>query len=36
IGLAWDSQMVDDLPSEAHDIPLSAVVTPTRIYGPFA
>lgn len=36
IGLAWDSQLVDDLPSEAHDIPLSAVVTPTRIYGPFA
>ena len=36
IGLAWDGQRVDDLPTEAHDIPLAAVVTPTRIYGPFA
>ena len=36
IGLAWDSQLVDDLPTEPHDIPLAAVVTPTRIYGPFA
>ena len=36
IGLAWDVQRVDDLPREAHDHPLTAVVTPTRIYGPFA
>jgi 5-formyltetrahydrofolate cyclo-ligase len=36
IGLAWDCQLVDDLPTEPHDIPLTAVVTPTRIYGPFA
>ncbi|QZH74910.1 MAG: 5-formyltetrahydrofolate cyclo-ligase [Erythrobacter sp.] len=36
IGLAWDMQMVDDLPVEAHDMPLTAVITPTRIYGPFA
>jgi 5-formyltetrahydrofolate cyclo-ligase len=36
IGLAWDCQLVDDLPHEAHDHPLAAVVTPTRLYGPFA
>ncbi|WP_370188594.1 5-formyltetrahydrofolate cyclo-ligase [Qipengyuania sp.] len=36
IGLAWDCQLVDDLPVEPHDMPLAAVVTPTRIYGPFA
>lgn len=36
IGLAWDVQLVDDLPIEPHDRPLTAVVTPTRLYGPFA
>lgn len=36
IGLGWDCQRVDTLPLEPHDHPLSAVVTPTRIYGPFA
>lgn len=36
IGLAWDVQRVDLLPVEAHDHRLDAVVTPTRIYGPFA
>lgn len=36
IGLAWDCQLVDDLPHEDHDRPLAAVVTPTRLYGPFA
>lgn len=36
VGLAWDCQLVDSVPSEAHDMPLSAVVTPTRFYGPFA
>ena len=36
IGLGWDCQLVDDLPVEAHDVPLRAVVTPTRMYGPFA
>lgn len=36
IGLAWDIQLVDALPVEAHDHPLAAVVTPTRVYGPFA
>ncbi|WP_421846957.1 5-formyltetrahydrofolate cyclo-ligase [Novosphingobium sp.] len=35
IGMAWDSQLAEDLPTEAHDRPLSAVVTPTRLYGPF-
>lgn len=32
IGLAWDSQLVDSLPIEAHDRHLRAVVTPTRLY----
>lgn len=36
IGLAWDCQEVAALPLEAHDRPLSAIVTPTRIHGPFA
>jgi 5-formyltetrahydrofolate cyclo-ligase len=35
IGMAWDSQLAEHLPTEAHDRPLSAVVTPTRLYGPF-
>lgn len=35
IGLAWDVQKVAFLPREAHDHPMRAVVTPTRIYGPF-
>jgi 5-formyltetrahydrofolate cyclo-ligase len=33
IGLAWDCQLVDELPLEPHDVMLSAIVTPTRIYG---
>jgi 5-formyltetrahydrofolate cyclo-ligase len=28
-------QEVPDLPTELHDIRLSAIVTPTRILGPF-
>jgi 5-formyltetrahydrofolate cyclo-ligase len=36
IGLAWDAQLVEALPSEPHDRPLAAVATPTRFYGPFA
>lgn len=36
IGLAWDVQLVESLPVEPHDQPLDAVVTPTRLYGPFA
>jgi 5-formyltetrahydrofolate cyclo-ligase len=35
IGLAWDCQLVDALPLEPHDVTLDAIVTPTRIYGPF-
>jgi len=35
IGLAWDAQLVDELPLEAHDARLDAIVTPTRMYGPF-
>lgn len=35
IGMAWDCQQVDELPCEAHDVRLTAVVTPTRLHGPF-
>ncbi len=35
IGMAWDVQRVDSLPVEDHDMPLAAIITPTRIYGPF-
>ena len=35
IGLAWDCQLVDELPMEPHDVPIHAVITPTRMYGPF-
>lgn len=35
IGMGWDCQMVDTLPLEPHDMPMTAVVTPTRLYGPF-
>ena len=35
IGMAWDMQKVDELPIEPHDQPLTAIVTPTRVYGPF-
>jgi 5-formyltetrahydrofolate cyclo-ligase len=33
IGLAWDVQACDTLPTEHHDQRLDAVITPTRIYG---
>ena len=36
IGLAWDCQEVASLPHEPHDRPLDAIVTPTRLLGPFA
>lgn len=32
IGLAWDPQLIERLPVEAHDRPLDAVITPTRLY----
>ncbi|TMM49742.1 5-formyltetrahydrofolate cyclo-ligase [Qipengyuania marisflavi] len=35
VGLGWDCQLVDQLPTEPHDRSLSAIITPTRIYGPF-
>jgi len=35
IGLAWDVQLTGQLPVEEHDVPLTAIITPTRIYGPF-
>jgi 5-formyltetrahydrofolate cyclo-ligase len=33
IGLAWNAQLMPALPVEPHDVPLDAVVTPTRMYG---
>lgn len=33
IGLAWDAQLCESLPTEPHDRRLDAVITPTRIYG---
>lgn len=33
LGLAWDCQMLDNLPLEPHDRALRAIITPTRIYG---
>ena len=35
IGMGWDMQDVPELPTELHDIRLSAIVTPTRVLGPF-
>jgi 5-formyltetrahydrofolate cyclo-ligase len=35
IGMAWDVQEVEELPVELHDMRLSAIVTPTRVLGPF-
>lgn len=35
IGMAWDMQEVPELPLEDHDMPLAAIITPTRILGPF-
>jgi 5-formyltetrahydrofolate cyclo-ligase len=35
IGMAWDVQEVDALPTELHDMRLSSIVTPTRVLGPF-
>ena len=35
IGLAWDCQEVPALPLEPHDRALDAIVTPTRVLGPF-
>src|SRR6188768_2756853 len=35
IGMAWDVQEVEELPIELHDMRVSAIVTPTRVLGPF-
>ena len=35
IGMAWDCQLAKTLPTQPHDQRLSAIVTPTRLYGPF-
>ena len=35
VGLGWDCQLTETLPTEPHDQRLDAVVTPTRMYGPF-
>ena len=35
IGMAWDVQEVPELPITSHDMPLTAIVTPTRVLGPF-
>ena len=35
IGMAWDCQRIEAFPIEVHDRTLTAVVTPTRLYGPF-
>jgi 5-formyltetrahydrofolate cyclo-ligase len=32
IGLSYDLQIVDELPSEVHDIPMDFVLTETKIY----
>ena len=33
LGLAWDCQLLGKLPTEPHDQPLKAIITPTRAYG---
>jgi 5-formyltetrahydrofolate cyclo-ligase len=35
IGLAFDEQIVSEVPAEAHDVPLHAVITPTRTLSTF-
>ena len=35
VGMAWDVQEVAELPTELHDMRLTAIVTPTRVLGPF-
>lgn len=35
IGMGWDCQKLALLPNEPHDIAMQAIVTPTRLYGPF-
>ena len=35
VGMGWDAQLAESLPIEPHDMPMTAIVTPTRLYGPF-
>lgn len=35
IGLGWDCQLISEFPDEPHDQPLTAIITPSRLYGPF-
>jgi 5-formyltetrahydrofolate cyclo-ligase len=35
LGMAWDIQEVPNLPLEGHDMRLTAIITPTRVLGPF-
>lgn len=32
VGLAFDEQLIDEIPCEDHDLPLDALVTPTSLY----
>jgi 5-formyltetrahydrofolate cyclo-ligase len=34
VALAFDAQMVEDLPCEPHDLPVTAIVTETRVVRP--
>lgn len=34
VGLAYQSQIVPELPSESHDVPMHLVVTETGVFGP--
>ena len=34
VGLAFEAQLVDRVPTEPHDVPLDAVVTETRVLAP--
>lgn len=35
IGMGWDCQKLALIPAAPHDIAMQAIVTPTRLYGPF-
>ena len=33
IGLAFDEQMIDEVPTEPHDRTIDYIVTPTKVYS---
>ena len=35
VGMSWDVQRCENLPMDEHDVRMNAIVTPTRLYGPF-